>query len=567
MKASRLRIAAVLAAAVTVALLAPAVPASAAAPVASFEVSAGEHVVGAPVHFASTSTDLDTLDILTASWDFGDGTPVVVGTAVDHTFAAASSYAVTLTVSDGTDTGSAVQVVAVVDPPPPPVAAPAPAPVPPPANVAPVADFTASPALPNAGQRITLTSTSSDADGTIALQRWDLNGDGRFQESSGTTATWVFSRAGAHTIGLRVRDNAGAETTVTHAITVNQSPRAAFTTAPAHVIAGDTVAFASTSSDVDGTVNRLEWSLDGDGVFDDGGTLTVQRPYGTPGAVTVRLRVTDDSGATAVATALVTVLSDRAPIAAFGFSPAAPLAGSPVAFSSAATDPDGTIAGVAWDLDGDGFFDDASGPSAAWTYPAAGDYTVALRATDDRGASSIAFQTISIRGAVSPPDAPAAPPPGISAPNPPPSNSTPSPGTSSGAPPAAGAAPGLAALGRPMIAPFPIVRIRGTILRGSVRIELLSVRAPRGAGVRIRCRGRGCRRPLLTVAVKSAARPVRISALEAQYRPGAVLEVYVTMRGHIGKYVRFAIRRGAAPARSDLCLGPTGTKPISCPAR
>src|SRR6185503_10130210 len=52
-----------------------------------------------------------------------------------------------------------------------------------------------------------------------------------------------------------------------------------------------------------------------------------------------------------------------------------------VSFSGAAsTDPeDGTPTGFAWDLDGDGAFDDATAVAPAFTYAVAGTYTVRLR--------------------------------------------------------------------------------------------------------------------------------------------------------------------------------------------
>jgi hypothetical protein len=47
-------------------------------------------------------------------------------------------------------------------------------------------------------------------------------------------------------------------------------------------------------------------------------------------------------------------------------------------------------------------------------------------------------------------------------------------------------------------------------------------------------------------------------------RAGVRLEVFVTKRGMIGKYTRFRIRRGKAPARLDRCLVPGVKKPVRC---
>ena len=61
---------------------------------------------------------------------------------------------------------------------------------------------------------------------------------------------------------------------------------------------------------------------------------------------------------------------------------------------SGSSDPDpGTTLTYAWDLDDDGAFDDATGPTASWTYQQ-GVYTPALRVTDNQGASDTDSVTI-----------------------------------------------------------------------------------------------------------------------------------------------------------------------------
>ncbi len=49
---------------------------------------------------------------------------------------------------------------------------------------------------------------------------------------------------------------------------------------------------------------------------------------------------------------------------------------------------------IAWDLDGDGAFDDATGPTAPFTPGVAGSYGVAVRVTDPAGASAVATATV-----------------------------------------------------------------------------------------------------------------------------------------------------------------------------
>jgi PKD repeat protein len=59
-------------------------------------------------------------------------------------------------------------------------------------------------------------------------------------------------------------------------------------------------------------------------------------------------------------------------------------------------DPDGDALSYAWDLDGDGAHDDATGSRASWTYGTAGTYTASLRVSDARGASDTKSVTISV---------------------------------------------------------------------------------------------------------------------------------------------------------------------------
>jgi PKD repeat protein len=73
----------------------------------------------------------------------------------------------------------------------------------------PVASFAISPDAPVVNQPVLFTSTSTDPDGTIKEQVWDLNGDGTYDNGGGTTALRAFSAPGDYVIGLRVTDDDG----------------------------------------------------------------------------------------------------------------------------------------------------------------------------------------------------------------------------------------------------------------------------------------------------------------------------------------------------------------------
>jgi hypothetical protein len=117
--------------------------------------------------------------------------------------------------------------------------------------------------------------------------------------------------------------------------------------------------------------------------------------------------------------------------------------------------------------------------------------------------------------------------------------------------------------------PFPIVRIAGSIDAIGAKLNLLTVQAPSGAHIAIRCRGRGCpKAESRIVASRSVASTtlVEFRRFERSLRAGAVLEIRISKGGEIGKYTRFTIRRGKPPARVDTCLSPTGVMPMVCPS-
>ncbi len=71
---------------------------------------------------------------------------------------------------------------------------------------------------------------------------------------------------------------------------------------------GSPITFDGTGSfDIDGEIVLYEWDLDNDGEYDDAIGATIPSAFSSPGAFTIRLRVTDDSGATDTDIAEVTV--------------------------------------------------------------------------------------------------------------------------------------------------------------------------------------------------------------------------------------------------------------------
>jgi YD repeat-containing protein len=348
-------------------------------PAASFTASDDPVATGTPVTFTSTSTDSDG-SVASQAWDldndgaFDDGT----GLSASTSFAKAGSYTVRLKVTDNRGASTVATRAVMVT------------------NRPPVAAFTSTPASPSTGDQVTFSSTSTDPDGSIASQAWDLDNDGQFDDGTAATATKAFSKPGTYTVGLKVTDDNGASATVTHTVTVaNRPPVGSITSSPAAPKAGDTITFTSASSDPDGTIASQAWDLDNDGQFDDGTAATATKAFSKAGSYTVGLKVTDDSGASETVSKTISV-TNRPPVGSITSSPAAPKTGDTVTFTSGASDPDGSIASLAWDLTGDGQFDDGTATTATKSFSKAGTYTVGLKATDDNGASTTFTKQVTI---------------------------------------------------------------------------------------------------------------------------------------------------------------------------
>ena len=96
---------------------------------------------------------------------------------------------------------------------------------------------------------------------------------------------------------------------------MNAPPTGDYTFTPANPGIGQTIMFTSTASDPEGPVSRA-WDLDNNGDFDNGTDPSEQWSFDSGGSKTVRLRVTDGTGAQTVITHSVPVRTTAAPSAA-----------------------------------------------------------------------------------------------------------------------------------------------------------------------------------------------------------------------------------------------------------
>jgi PKD repeat protein len=418
------------------------------------------------------------------------------------------------------------------------------------ANAAPnAASFSWSPDTPRTGQSVTLSGTGSDPEGDALTYRWDLDGDGVF-ETSGAKPVASFVR-GSRKVALKVTDPSGASFTTTRTIVVgNAPPSGDFAWTPDAPLSNTSVHFAAAGvgdPDDGAAAVSVAWDFNDDGVYDaTGSQADVVFPH--PGPRTVAMRLTDPQGATVVVRHAVNV-TNRPPVAEFDASPAAPAPGQDVTLTSRSTDPDGGTLQLtqAWDLNGDGAFDDATGAVAHASFTA-GTHLVRLRVTDGNGATTVAERTLVVAE-------PVLAAPALDAPPASPVTTTLITLLQPSAPARSAGPAGLA----PM-APFPVVRLRGSLLRGGVLIDLLRIsNVPAAARISASCRGAGCRgiAGALARSGRQAGKLVKVLSSRV-LGPGAVLELRVTQPGAIGKLVRFTIRRGRPPLRVDECLTPAG---------
>jgi hypothetical protein len=249
------------------------------------------------------------------------------------------------------------------------------------------------------------------------------------------------------------------------------------------------------------------------------------------GTYTVRAEQSDDAGNLGVSSASTFVVtsspaaaavhSPAPPAASFSWFPSNPRTGEDVSLVSSSTDAASPIITFAWDLAGTSAFA-TGGPGTSTSFSTPGNHVVQLRVTDANGLSSVGAETIRVSG-----------------------------------PPLT------------LMQPFPIVRITSTGTRAGVKLRLLSVLASVGAHITVQCRGRGC--PVRSQShVAAAGRPhrgfVEFRRFERSLAAGVILEIRVTKAGEVGKYTRFAVRRGKLPVRFDACLAGTANKPVMCPS-
>lgn len=264
-------------------------------------------------------------------------------------------------------------------------------------------DQTVSDADDNANETVTLDGSGSmDANGIIVSYDWSKGGS---SIATGVNPT-VTLALGMHTLTLTVMDDEGASSSdeVVVAILPNQAPTA--NAGPDQTIPGfhgsgqeSVLLDGSLSSDPDGLLTAYEWR-EGQSLLGTDPTATVSMGIGSH---IVTLTVTDNAGATATDTVLITINPNQPPVAMAGqdqtvFDKDSTGKESVTLNGSQSIDTDGQIIQYEWRWN-----DLILGVSPILQVPAPiGNYTVTLTVTDNGGATASDTVDISVQPNVAP---------------------------------------------------------------------------------------------------------------------------------------------------------------------
>ncbi len=269
------------------------------------------------------------------------------------------------------------------------------------ANQSPVASLTVSPTTGKAPLLITAdASSSSDSDGSIVKFEWFIDGESLGVPEDVGTIKFTFQGEGTYLIAVTVTDNQGLTASkqqkikVTTTDVVNQSPVANFTVTPTQGEAPLTVKVDASDSSDDETIASYQWQVS------DGQTATGVKAsftFKTAGDYTLVLTVTDDQGLTATKQQTVQVTAkpvvNQPPVANFTVTPTQGEAPLTVKVDASDSSDEGKIASYQWQVS-DG--QTATGVKASFTFETAGNYTITLTVTDNKGATAIQEETVEV---------------------------------------------------------------------------------------------------------------------------------------------------------------------------
>jgi PKD repeat protein len=319
------------------------------------------------------ATDASPVDVLTYSFDYGDGSPAVVGSDVDgeHTYADNGVYTLTVTVTDD-DGGSDVETLTITI-----------------GNEPPTIDAISVPTTAPEGSTVTMTATASDVGSDTLTFDWDF---GDAATATGEAVTHAWADDGTYTITLTVTDDDGDADVQTVVITItNVDPTIDSMVVP-DGDEGEDLVFSATASDVGADTLTFSWD------FGDGAPVaigeTVNHTYADDGVYTVTLTVTDDDGGGDGATDTATI-GNVAPTVDNLTGPGTGDEGSSLLYTATGSDPGADVLSWTWDF-GDGTPVLTTAASQDHTFADDGIYGVTVTITDDDGATASSTLVVAV---------------------------------------------------------------------------------------------------------------------------------------------------------------------------
>ncbi|MGK0360959.1 MAG: PKD repeat protein, partial [Bradymonadia bacterium] len=281
------------------------------------------------------------------------------------------------------------------------------------------------------GQPLRLRGTATDQNvscGDVINTAWEINGDDQFDDGQGpvTQIAWDVMQdlpvGEPQPIQMRVVDSEGAFVIVETTVTVYPSaPIAVARVNPNPAACEQPITFDATGSlhpNPNRAIAQYIWDIDGDDAPDDGRARFVDS-YSAFGTYPVSLVVVDDLGrrSPAVSIDVDVSLGNNPPEARVSEDEYIVLEGDRLQLDARGSfDPNAacgdSILGYAWDLDGDGLFDDAVGVEPALDFAALAavvdwpaqanngrlSVPAQMRVVDEFGLSSVANFTITVLG-------------------------------------------------------------------------------------------------------------------------------------------------------------------------
>ena len=232
-------------------------------------------------------------------------------------------------------------------------------------------------------------STSTDNGGAITEYRWDLDGDGEYDDGTTPQVSRTYPVKAKVPVRLRVRDSDGLYDVEHKDLPVTVKPVAAISSSPTDPApqTSETVRLSAAGSvDGDGSIVRFEWDKDGfSGWTDTQGTDFVDVQYAQAGTYTAYVRITDDTGSQDTETVEV-VVRDRPPTAVIDEPGLIVRDQVATLAATGSSDPEGSTLEYQWNFGGT-VVDSGTSPTVEHTFTTAGFHTVGLTVRDNRGST------------------------------------------------------------------------------------------------------------------------------------------------------------------------------------